>query len=470
MRGQWRLGALPLVAAWLTMPATTLAAQSVVLTYANAGPFANSNAVDNWQLRVNGAYVAASDSASVQRWSVSPSERTAQDCDGITHLALDLQDANGDGRINAAQGDRARLVITSSWRNGEGWASAVMVLDVSEPAPPRTLWRKDNGNMAPLARVVAEPALGAIGNLPASSRQVLLGAGLPTPATSTHGARSGAALLALDIDTGKAMALDTPAAFTAGLSGAITALDLDHDGDTDRLYLGDAQATLWRFDLDDSAATNASAKAVGGPIARLAVPSSPNARSILAAPDVTRFAPPGVAPWLNIAVGTTYVGTGTSPVAQGLYVLRDPEPDARLTQAQFDALPIATPANLLGGYSESTGTDGIMARALTAAGVLLYTQVQGDALNTCSSPSTLVIKASAIQADTGTVITDASDGTPMKSRVLRRRDGSAPSPFDEPALQPSGSGYRCGIGDLPFDACPPIPRIKRRAWRREDAD
>jgi hypothetical protein len=406
----------------------------------------------------------------VQRWSVSPSDRAAQDCDGVTHLALDLQDSNGDGRINAAQSERARLMVTSSWRNGEGWDSAVLALDVSEPAPPRTLWRKDNGNLAALARLVAEPALGAGVNGNTASSMVLLGAGLPTPATSTHGARSGTALLALDVDTGRDVPLPTQAAFTAGLSGAITALDLDRDGHTDRLYVGDAEATLWRFDFDDSAATNAAAKAVGGAIARLAAPTHPNARSILAAPDVTRFAPSRVAPWFNIAVGTTYVGTGTSPVSQGLYVLRDTQPYAHLTQAQFDALPIATPANLLGGYAESIGTDGIIARAMTAAGVLLYTQVQGDALSTCTSPGSIIVKATAIQADTGTAIPDANDGLPMKARELRRRDGSSPSPFDAPALQPNGSSYRCGIGDLPFDACPAIPRIKRRAWRREDAD
>ena len=432
----------------LTPPAAQ-ALQAVTLAY--------SNPADSWQLRVSGAYVTATDSAGVQRWSLSPSERAAQDCDGVTQLVLH------------AQGQRALLVITSSWRNGEGWDSAVMVLDVSEPAPPRTLWRKDNGNLAPLARLVSEAALGAGILGTTSSSVVLLGAGLSTPATRTHGARPGAALLALDLDTGREISFPTQATFTTGLSGAITALDLDRDGRTDRLYVGDAQATLWRFDLQHDASTNAT-PITGGPIARLAAPTSPDARSIVAAPDVTRYAPPGVAPWLNIAVGTTYVGSGISPVTQGLFVLRDRHPDTPLTQAQFDALPIATAASLQGGYAQDIGTDGIIARAMTAAGVLLYTQVQGDALNTCSSPGTLLVKATAIKSDTGTVITDATDGTPMKSRVLRRRDGSVPSPFDAPALLPAGNGYRCGIGDLPFEACPPIPRISRRAWRREDAD
>jgi len=482
------LAMLALIA--ITRTPTSWAESTLAMRYAESG-----HALA-WQLQVVGNHVTALDAQGDTQWSISPSDGAAADCQGITQFTLLLEDANGDGLVDAGIGERARVIVTSSWRDGDGWQSAVLALDVSRPGMHRQLWRRDSASLSRLARLVAAPTLVRLhvggANRDPQHYVVLLGGGLPTPATPAHGARDGAALLMLDaldgtlLWTGAASGtVDQRLPFlTRGLSGAVTALDLDRDGDADRFYAGDAVATLWRFDV--AGGRSSGLQLAAGPLARLAAAAAPEGRSIVAAPDVALIAPAGVAAWFNVAVGTVQVAGGTGPAAtQALFVLRDRHPYQAFSQADFDRLPTVTAAELpsidAGVPAAAPGyridlAGGSVARALTAAGVLLYTQVTGaDPLNACAAATPdVIVKVSAVSALEGTPTLDL-DGNGHVDPADRAvaLPGGAATALDGPQLQADATaegGLRCRVGAAMLAACPRIARLTRRYWRREDAD
>jgi Tfp pilus tip-associated adhesin PilY1 len=464
-----------------------------------------TNAVPSlWRVQVEGNRVTATDAQGAMQWSASPSNGVAPDCAGVTQLTPVLEDANGDGLIDAERGEQARLVVSSSWRDGGGWQSAVLALDVSRPGESRQLWRRDGDALTRLARLVAAPTVVRL-RVGRSNRDpqhfvVLLGGGLPTPATSTHGARDGAALLMLDAEDGALLwaaaaagSVDQRiATLNAGVSGAVTALDLDRDGFADRLYVGDARASLWRFDVVPGTAPGL--RLAGGRLAQLAAAYAPDSRSIIAAPDIALQASPGVAPWFNVAVGTVRTSGASGPSAtQGLFVLRDRHPFEALTQGVYDRLSPVT-ANQLPGAATTSGDtatvipvsapgyridlpgDGLVARPITAGGVLLYSQVTaGDPLNACAAATPLVIvSVGAVSALDGRVALDldANGRVDPGDRSVELAAGSAGA-FDGPRLESDAAtdgGLRCRIGTASLATCPHIARLSRRYWRREDAD
>jgi len=474
----------------ITRAPTASAESTLSLMYAD-----NGHALQ-WQLHVAGNNLTALDAQGAMQWSISPSDGAAADCQGITQFTLLVEDANGDGLIDAGIGERARVIVISSWRDGGGWQSAVLTLDVSRPGMHRLLWRRDSASLLRLARLVASPTVVRLpvggANRDPQHYVVLLGGGLPTPATPSHGARDGAALLMLDAQDGTLLwtgaASGTPdqqlPLLTHGLSGAVTALDLDRDGNADRFYVGDAVATLWRFDV--ASGRSSRLQLAAGPLARLAAAAAPEGRSLIAAPDVALISPPGVAPWFNVAVGTAQVTGSAGPaVPQALFVLRDRFPYQSLSQADFDHLPPVTAAELpaidAGVSATAPGyhldlAGGSVARALTAAGVLLYTQVTGaDPLNACAAAAPeVIVKVSAVSALDGTPALDLDgDGqVDTADRAVALPAGAATA-LDGPQLQAdttADGGLRCRVGVATLAACPRIARLTRRYWRREDAD
>ena len=474
----------------ITLGATARAESTLTLAYADDGR------ATPWQFRVAGNLVSAVDGRGAVQWSVSPSEGTAADCQGITQFTLLTEDGNGDGLVDAGIGEQARLIVTSSWRDGDGWQSAVLALDVSRPGQHRLLWRRDSASLSRLARLVASPTVVRL-SLGGANRDpqhyvVLLGGGLPTAATASHGARDGASLLIIDALDGTLLWTGAASGtadqrlplLTQGLSGAVTALDLDHDGNADRFYAGDAVATLWRFDV--AGGPSSGFQLAAGPLARLAAATAPEGRSIVAAPDVALVAPPGVAPWFNVAVGTLQATGGTGPATpQALYVLRDRHPFQALGQADFDRLPPVTAAELpavdAGVPDAAPGyridlAGGSVARALTAAGVLLYTQVTGaDPLNACAAAvPAVIVKVSAVSALEGrpALDLDGNGKVDAADHAVTLRVGAATA-LDGPQLRADAAdpgSLQCRVGDATLAACPRFARLTRRYWRREDAD
>ena len=83
-----------------------LATQDVALRYAG------TQGDEAWQLRVAGTQVVALDGRGLQRWSLTPSDGEATDCEGVTQLALLAEDLDADGRILVAPGTRVNPLDT----------------------------------------------------------------------------------------------------------------------------------------------------------------------------------------------------------------------------------------------------------------------------------------------------------------------------------------------------------------------
>jgi hypothetical protein len=476
----------------------------LTLRYAQSG---QSQAIT---VRGDGLTLSAYGGDSRLRWTYRLAQSAGSPCEGEAYLTALIQDDDNDGLLNAARGEQARLFASLRWRDGPNSRSAVLALDLSSPGPPRLLWRQDDQTLSGLAELVSAPTTARVriarSNQDPHHWVLLLGAGLPRAAGGSIPARDGARLYALDARDGRllwsAAARTRDLAnggtsdqhftgLTAALPGAIAALDLDNDGYTDRLYVGDWQAGLWRFDLHNS--QTAAQLATGAALAQLADPSAPQGRGFIAAPDVSRVAgiagPQGRPDSLNIAIGS--MATGRLPAArQALFVLRDRLGLASQSQAQFDALPVVYDSDLpvlgsdgSGGVAEDAAgfkllLDGaqVLARGLTSAGLLLFTQVASlqplTVLNCSGKPLRVSLKVGALDAVSGRSVRDLNhDGH------IDTADRAVALPGEQPlraGLQtaPPGSpdAAACALGASTFTDCPALPPPRRIYWRRNDAD
>ena len=478
---------------WLTPPCHAM--PSVQLAYASTLP---GNRV---QLDSTGLTLRARDTDGTPRWSYQVQQAVnGSDCTGQLWIAPLLQDANGDGLINAAQGDRARLLLSIRWQSQGQSHSAVAALELSTPGPPQLLWRQDDHQLVSLADVVVAPTAARlrIGQLNHDNAQwvVLLGAGLPRKATATSSARSGAQVLALDAQDGRLLWRAGPtgsgadqsfASMQHAIAAALTVLDTNNDGQIDRLYVGDWNAALWRFDFTPGAP--ATFLAAGGVLAQLAEPAYPLSRGFLAAADVTLLRQ-GAQQWFNIALGS--VATGLSVAGkQSLFVVRDRQPYTTQTQQQFDArlalsasdLPMLNDSSLHGisdaapGWQLPLGQGQSMTRALTLGGVLLFTQVLSppplESLACRNRQPQVQVAVGAVSAVTGLPAldlnqdgrNDTQDRAVQITEVDRVDAALTPTP---PTAEPYAAG--CQLDDTPLAACPALPLPRQLYWRRDDAD
>ncbi len=106
---------------------------------------------------------------------------------------------------------------------------------------------------------------------------------------------------------------------------------------------------VWRFDIHNG---QTRANLVTGGVfaslgnAHLATHPVETTRRFYSAPDVA-FLADGGRTWLNIAIGSGYRGHPLNIEAQDrFYALRDHQPFARLTQAQYDAATVITEADM----------------------------------------------------------------------------------------------------------------------------
>jgi outer membrane protein assembly factor BamB len=476
--------AISVVALFLSLALALPPARGTELTIRHA----SSGAVT--LVRNQGAQLVAQDARGALLWTYAPPQLQGS-CQGAVQFTLWQDDRNRDGQITASTGERALLFATLSWQSGSALHSQLFALDVGTPGTRQLLWQLDESSLPALGQLVSAPTAARIrigrANRDPQQGVVLLGAGVPVPGKTS---RNGAALLAVDASSGTLLwsasaaqgASQRYAAADAAFAGAITALDLDADGYTDRLYLGDWAARIWRFDISPG---NAAATLTrGGVIADLADPAQPVALGFIAAPDVTLFTDAAAMRWFNIAVGSVATGNGTADNA--LFVLRERDPYARLTQAQFDGLPVLTQADLpeqaaltdsatARGYRVSLGSAQSAGRALTVNGTLLYTQFTGTApwLALCLATPNVIVTATAIDAVTGsasrevpvTTAANASDSRialPTGTQAQTDIEGSPPATPD--------SALRCTAAGVTLPACASAPRWRRVYWRREDAD
>ncbi len=136
---------------------------------------------------------------------------------------------------------------------------------------------------------------------------------------------------------------------THSVPADVRLFDLSGDGFADRMYAADMGGRVWRFDI-----TNGQPRAslvAGGVFASLGnahLGTRPNTttRRFYSAPDAA-FMSSGGLTWINLAIGSGYRGHPLNLATEDrFYSLRDHQPFARLTQAQYDAATVITEADV----------------------------------------------------------------------------------------------------------------------------
>jgi len=283
---------------------------------------------------------------------------------------------------------------------------------------------------------------------------------------------------------------------TAGFTSSVSALDLDGDGVHDRIYAGDLNGRLWRFDLY----AGASPRLTGGVFADFG--EDRIGRGFLAPPDVTLMAPAVGAPWLSIAIGTANttpatVASTSSPLTHRFFVLRDHGPLERWTQKQHDRWKTLVMADLVladdtlgegeqidarlaagAGFYLNLGTNQVLAPALTLDGKTIFTvahTTQSQLLPCGTGLQTRVaISVGAVSATDGSPAMDL-DGSGLRDandlNVSLDKLSSADASVTL-AITDSGTenNINCSVDGQALPDCSLDTRLHRSFWRREDAD
>ncbi|MEO6185439.1 MAG: hypothetical protein ABIP38_00345 [Steroidobacteraceae bacterium] len=244
------------------------------------------------------------------------------------------------------------------------------------------------------------------------------------------------------------------------ISTSVTPLDTDGDGLHDRIYAGDHTGRIWRVDLHNG--NDAQGFASGSVLADLA--GARGQRQLLAAPDVSLAIDGAGNSWLNIVVGTS----GPSG-ANRLFVLRDYAARAHWTDEEhrrwspiheqdLHAGALAPDLAAPPGYYLDTGAAEIFTPAITIDGTVTYaiaqTPVRGPGCITRLAIGNF----------------DVADGT--SARLVDHASVAAGIPL-RASLESDGQKLRrirCTLAGVAVPQCSGFDPVRRRWWRREDAD
>ena len=80
-------------------------------------------------------------------------------CDATLHVSLSTDDTDGDGRIEPAQGERARLLASAVWRTQDALRSAVFVISLDGAGAATFAWMHDSRELPDMQRLVSAPTL-----------------------------------------------------------------------------------------------------------------------------------------------------------------------------------------------------------------------------------------------------------------------------------------------------------------------
>ena len=440
--------------------------------------------------------------------------------DRMTDLAVLRFDANGDGIIDAAGGDRVWLFFGLKRAGAYYYA-----LDVSRRTP-RVLWTADASTLEGLADAWSTPTVTRVRVAGVAQNGehfvIVLGGGF-SPDSSGAGNRlfmldaaSGRALWSAGPDSGSDLAL---AHMTHGVAARVATLDTDGDGFADRLYTADVGGRVWRFDIWNGRARNQ--LVTGGVFASLgdadslAVPAaaatSPDARRFFTAPDVALMQPRGQNAWYNLAIGS---GDGDSVratlVRNRFYSLRDRDPFVRRSQADYDSASPVLDADLTpitaGASGVPVGSPGwkldlgsreqVLAEPVTANGVVMFTTHEpGASLDGSLCASNDANRVYALRVESAAAALDLNGDLEVtdadRSAVLEQKgvapgvrietpgpEQGAPSepsggtpgaPAAPPATAPSGAPT-CLVGAELLTRCVPLDTVLRTFWKRTSAD
>ncbi len=359
-----------------------------------------------------------------------------------------MLDKNGDGKVDASQGEKAYLFF--GLRRG---GRAYYALDITDIAAPKLAWtlNSSQADFAELGESWSKPALAkmrvqATVADPMELKDVLVFGGGFDPALEEENPASrtpdamGRDVFIVDALTGdKLWSLrddvnGADALLTHSIPGDIRVLDMDRNGALDRLYFADTGGKVWRVDMDmDLRDTDASmydyADARLTLLANLAG-SGTDKRKFYYEPDVALMQHQGQTV-MTLAIGSGYRSHPQSAGIQDrFYVLKDenvytpPDPDtfttltdADLTEA--DALAGAGKNLLDAGYygwyyDLPNNAEKVLAPAVTFLNKVVFTTFavgDGASDDPCNAPANTA-RAYVIDLFNGQAVADLNrDGT-----------------------------------------------------------
>jgi type IV pilus assembly protein PilY1 len=299
------------------------------------------------------------------------------------HYALDGDvrafrlDVNQNGIVEPGSGDKVWLFFGMG-RGGDHYYA----IDVTNRNSPQHMWTIGPTQLPGVGQTWSPPTFARV-RIAGTSQNALnlvlvMGGGYDQTqdndqlATFYHPDTLGNRIYMVDAETGSllwfaggpggAVTPDLPLArMNNSIPSAIRVLDLDADGFADRMYAADTGGRIWRFDIIADADAVASGQQVptagnlvnGGVLASLGnadLVTHPNtsARRFYQTPDVSLVRRRGADPYLNIAVGSGWRGHPLNMDTQDrFYAIRDYQPFAVLSQADFNALTAIADGDLV---------------------------------------------------------------------------------------------------------------------------
>ncbi len=374
-------------------------------------------------------------------------------------------------------------------------------IDLTIPRAPRLLWTA----AAPALHVAGDlspPAIARIrtGGTQRDPRHFIVVTGGAASRASTAGApaagalATGAHLLMLDATSGRELWRGgTGATFAPGpmqfpFSAPLTALDVDADGFTDRLYGADAGGQLWRFDVWPG-------ESAGGLLAASVLATLLDGAEVAggltftAAADVALMHS-STGPYLNIALGTSQRRDVAVERNGWFFSIRDREPFERWSAARHAASVPLTAADITQDrdHSPSAHMNGwrlqlprgaqLRAASLTAAGTLLFTAFTSVTRREGCESGVNVLYALAVDDAAATLDLDANGNVEARDATLVLRSTTPlPTPRVRPQqgeTPPSGVAAAslaatCMVADEALPACVRMPGARRTFWLRTDA-
>ena len=442
----------------------------------------------------NDGYLHAINGANGQElWSFIPYELL----DNLTRLYFDpkskfkqygldgdvvpvIKDVDNDGVVEPADGDFVQIIF--GMRRG---GSTIYSLDVTDRNAPKQLW---SVNLPEFGQTWSTPVVARMDIDSVSQNDdkavVIVGGGYDvTHDTAAHPADPdgvGASVHFIDLKSGEelwsASASDTAdlqlATLTRAIPNEVRVIDLSGDGLADRMYATDLGGQVWRFDIANGKAP--ANLVAGGVIARLgaeglATPTAADTRRFYNAPDVSLITDQKQQRrYISVSVGSGYRAHPFDlTAADRFYSLRDGDVFNALTQAQYDAYPIATDADLIevsgktqvevtandrGWKFTLPANEKVLANSLTFDDQVFFVSFtpDSDSAATCSAGkgTNFLYRVSAVNGDP--IVPNIEDLNPDladdERRTALRQGGIAPSPtilFPSPEDPDECQGDEC---------------------------
>jgi len=168
-------------------------------------------------------------------------------------------------------------------------------LDVTNPAVPKYLWRiyKDKGDrFKELGQTWSTPVIGKVAYGTGEKWVAIFGGGYDTGQDEENPVADdvGRGIYIADVLTGSFVRAMSYAggetAMTYSIPSDVTPIDLDGDGRIDRVYVGDMNSRMWRFNIGDLN-TNGSSDPNEWTVKKIFEPDTAEKRKIFYPPDVT---------------------------------------------------------------------------------------------------------------------------------------------------------------------------------------